>query len=95
VIRSLVRLYKNGGREREFALDFAGSFNPSRQPHSADWQIADGHWIDCNGKILKSDQIPPRMRSSEALRLAEEYAIAHLWTMAQLGRCPGCPTPIQ
>lgn len=95
MVESLIRLYYNGGRDREFAVAFAGSYEPARSPHRRDWKIADDHWVDFNGKVLESESIRRDTRRADATAQAKEIAIGLLWTAAFLrGLCPRCPTSL-
>lgn len=91
LIASLYDFYQDGGRVRDFAFDYAGSYVPARQPHLSQWPLANEHWLKAVAAFLDSTQFDPARDRRKMINLAQEYVMAELWEDALHGECYACP----
>jgi uncharacterized protein DUF6313 len=85
-MRSLRKVYDAGGDERQFAEDFVDG------PHRRSWSSAGDHWERTVTFFLREcKDLEVLDTPEERIERAEEYAMATLWPLALLGRCPHCP----
>lgn len=91
LIASLYDFYQDGGRRRDFAFDYAGSYVPPRQPHLAKWPLANEHWLKAVAAFLDSAEFDPARDRRKMIDLAQEYVMAELWEDALDGVCYACP----
>src|SRR4051794_31854545 len=88
--RDLFNLYEGTESDRDFAVQYAGSYQPARLPHRADWQTANGHWLRALGRFYSSSNFIRYANRPDAADIAVQHVKSRLWPRAIRGLCYAC-----
>ena len=90
-IRSLREFYALGGQSQSFSVEYAGAYMPPRDPHSANWNVAEAHWRRFVGEVMGTTAVPSELTGAPRVLYAEKWSTIVLWALVMLKNCPRCP----